>query len=164
MAKSSVTHSTFIIERNYGVPPDQVFAAWADPVQKRRWFADEDHAEVEEHKLDFRVGGVETTRRILSGGPFKGTRLTNDSVYLDIVGDQRIVFAYTMTLGEKRISSSQATVELLPNGKGTILAFTEQGAFFEGADGPEMREQGWKSLIGQLDKIFARSPVRETER
>jgi hypothetical protein len=46
-------------------------------------------------------------------------------------------------------------VEFLPNGKGTILAFTEQGAFFEGADGPEMREQGWKSLIGQLEKIFA---------
>jgi uncharacterized protein YndB with AHSA1/START domain len=155
MAKSSVTHSTFIIERNYAVGPEQVFAAWADPAQKRRWFADGEHAEIEEHRLDFRVGGIEKTRRIITGGPFKGTPLTNDSVYLDIVGNERIVFAYTMTLGGKRISSSQATVEFLPNGKGTILAFTEQGAFFEGADGAEMREQGWKSLIGQLEKIFA---------
>jgi uncharacterized protein YndB with AHSA1/START domain len=155
MAKSGVTHSTFIIERNYAVPPEQVFAAWSDPVKKRRWFADGEHAEIEEHSLDFRVGGSEKTRRIIVEGPFKGTPLTNDSVYLDIVGDKRIVFAYTMTLGEKRISSSQATVEFLANGKGTILAFTEQGAFFEGADGPEMREQGWKSLIGQLDKVFA---------
>jgi uncharacterized protein YndB with AHSA1/START domain len=156
MAKSSVTHSTFIIERNYGVPPAQVFAAWADPAQKRRWFADGEHAAVEEHQLDFRVGGIEKTRRILMGGPFKDTPLTNDSVYLDIVPNQRIVFAYTMTLGERRISSSQATVEFLANGKGTILAFTEQGAFFEGADGAQMREQGWKSLIGQLEKVFAR--------
>jgi uncharacterized protein YndB with AHSA1/START domain len=155
METSSVNHSTFIIERNYGAAPHQVFAAWADPAQKRLWFADGEHAEIEEHRLDFRVGGIEKTRRIIKGGPFEGTPLTNDSVYLDIVPDRRIVFAYTMTLGDKRISSSQATAEFLPNGKGTILAFTEQGAFFEGADGPEMREQGWKSLIGQLEKFLA---------
>ena len=28
--------------------------------------------------------------------------------------------------------------------------FTHQGAFFEGADGPEMREAGWRKLLDQL--------------
>ena len=156
MEKHSVTHCAFVIERNYAAPPEQVFAAWADPVQKRRWYAEGERGEVEEHRLDFRVGGSEHTRSIIAGGPFKGTPLTNDSIYQDIVPNQRIVFAYTMALGDKRISSSQATVEFLPSGKGTVLAFTEQGAFFEGADGPEMREQGWKSLLGQLEKFLAR--------
>ncbi len=66
------------------------------------------------------------------------------------------MIAYTMAVGEQRISSSQATVELLPAGKGTDLIFTEQGAFFEGADGPQMREDGWRQLLGQLTKELAR--------
>ncbi len=156
MAKGSVTHSTFIIERSYASPPEKVFAAWSDPVQKRRWYAEGERGSVEAHELDFRVNGGEQTTTIIGGGPFKGTRLTNDSVYLDIVSNQRIVFAYTMTLGDKRISSSQATVEFLRDGRGTIMAFTEQAAFFEGADGPQMRQQGWKSLIGQLEKFLAK--------
>jgi uncharacterized protein YndB with AHSA1/START domain len=156
MGKSSVTHSTFIIERNLAAPPEKVFAAWSDPAQKRRWYAEGERGSVEAHQLDFRVGGSEHTTSIIGGGPFKGTPLTNDSVYMDIVPNQRIVFAYTMTLGEKRISASQATVEFLRDGKGTIMAFTEQSAFFEGADGAAMREQGWTSLIGQLEKFLAK--------
>lgn len=156
MSKGSVTHSTFIIERNYASPPEKVFAAWSDPASKRRWYAEGERGSVESHTLDFRIGGGEHTTSIIGGGPYQGTSLTNDSVYMDIVPNHRIVFAYTMILGEKRISASQATVEFLANGKGTIMAFTEQGAFFEGADGPEMREQGWKSLISQLEKFLAK--------
>ena len=54
--------------------------------------------------------------------------------------DHRIVFAYTMTIGNKRISASLGTVELVPEGRGTRLTYTEQAAFFDGADGPQMRE------------------------
>jgi uncharacterized protein YndB with AHSA1/START domain len=156
MEKHSVTHCTFVIERTFAASPERVFKTFSDAAEKRRWYAEGERGEVEEYKLDFRVGGSEHTRTRIGGGPFKGTPLTNDSIYQDIVPNRRIVFAYTMMLGDKRISSSQATVELLPNGEGTILAFTDQGAFFEGADGPEMREQGWKSLIGQLEKYLAR--------
>jgi uncharacterized protein YndB with AHSA1/START domain len=34
-----VTHATFSLERIYPVPPARVFAAWADPAAKARWFA-----------------------------------------------------------------------------------------------------------------------------
>ena len=47
------------------------------------------------------------------------------------------------------------TVEFLPKGKDTELIFTEQGAFFEGADGPQMREQGWRQLLDQLASELA---------
>jgi uncharacterized protein YndB with AHSA1/START domain len=82
--------------------------------------------------------------------------LTNHSNYQDIVPNRRVVMAYTMTLGDQRISASLATFELLPTERGTDLIFTDQGAYFEGADGPKMREEGWSKLLDGLAKELAR--------
>ena len=156
MENRSVTHSTFVIERSYPVKPERVFAAFADPATKRRWFVEERGMAVEEFEIDFRVGGRERARyRFQEGSPFPGTALVNDTSYQDIVPDHRIVFAYTMTLGDKRISASLATIELLASESGTDLVFTEQGAFFEGADGPEMRQGGWRLLLEKLSHELA---------
>jgi hypothetical protein len=38
----------------------------------------------------------------------------------------------------------------LPTEKGTNLVLTFQSAFLEGADGPEMREAGWRRLLEKL--------------
>jgi uncharacterized protein YndB with AHSA1/START domain len=149
MEKQTVTHSTFVIERNYAASPERVFAAFADPAKKRRWFRES--RETEEFEMDFRVGGNErSVTRLGPNTPFPGVIVTNHTNYQDIVPDRRIVFAYTMTLGEHRISASLATIELAPNGNGTDLVFTEQSAFFEGADGTQMRQDGWRSLLDKL--------------
>lgn len=151
MQERSVTHATFTIERHYPKPPQRVFAALSDPLQKRRWFAaDDKDFQVEKFEMDFRVGGTER-----SSFRVKGMECVNDTVYLDIVPDRRIVIAYTMTLGGKRISSSQATFELVPAEKGTKLIFTEQAAFFEGADGPQVRQEGWTKLLESLAREVA---------
>lgn len=152
MDQRLVTHSTFVIERNYPVTAARVFSAFADPVKKRRWFVDDEESEVEDFGMDFRVGGFEKKRFRTK----HGFVCTNVTTYLDILPDRRIVFAYTMSVGERRISSSQSTVELLAEGASTRLIFTEQAAFFEGADGPQMREEGWRGLFDRLGQEFAR--------
>jgi uncharacterized protein YndB with AHSA1/START domain len=152
MKERSVTHSTFVIERNYPATPQRVFAAFSDPAKKRRWFAEGEEFEIQEFEMDFRVGGREKARFLLKDGQ----PCTNDTVYMDIVPERRIVIAYTMSLGDRRFSSSQATTEFLPAEKGTNLIFTEQGAFFEGADGPQIREAGWRALLDQLGKEMTR--------
>jgi uncharacterized protein YndB with AHSA1/START domain len=146
----SVTHATFVIERNYPASPERVFAAFSDPSKKRRWFSGDKEFKPGEFEMDFRVGGSER-----SSFRAQGVTCTNDTVYRDIVPNRRIVMAYTMTLGDRRISSSHATVELISEGQGTDLTFTEQAAFFEGADGPQMREQGWRKLLDQLARALA---------
>jgi len=150
VTERAVIHGTFVIERNYPVSPERVFAAFSDPATKHRWFVDDEASGSEDFGMDFRVGGVEQKRFTNKYGVF-----TNNTVYLDIVPNRRIVFAYTMSMGDRRFSSSQATVELLAAGKGTDLVFTEQGAFFEGADGPKMREDGWRALFENLAKELA---------
>ncbi len=150
MKQRSVTHATFVIERGYPASPERVFGAFSDPVKKRRWFMGDKEFKPDEFEMDFRVGGSER-----SSFRSQGVTCTNDTVYRDIVPNRRIVIAYTMTLGDQRISSSHATVELLPNEHGTDLIFTEQGAFFEGADGPQIREEGWRKLLDDLAKQLA---------
>ncbi len=132
-----------------------VFAAFSDPVKKRRWFAEGESSKLEEFAMDFRVGGMERVCFRLRNGML----CRNDTVYQDIVPDQRIVIAYTMRMNDRRISSSQATTELMPSEKGTNLIFTEQAAFFEGADGPQMRQEGWQLLFEQLASEMASAHV-----
>jgi uncharacterized protein YndB with AHSA1/START domain len=146
MTERSVTHATFVVERTYDASPPRVFAAWADPAAKRRWFAGLDKEGSGEHELDFRVGGREINR----GGPPGGPVFTFDARYQDIVPDQRIVYTYDMHADETRISVSLATVEFKPAGAGTQLIFTEQGAFLDGGDKPQYREQGTSDLLDAL--------------
>jgi uncharacterized protein YndB with AHSA1/START domain len=157
MEERSVTHGTFVIERSYPNTPERVFAAFADPGKKRRWFAGGEGSEMEEFEMNFRVGGTERTmRRMGPATPFPGVALTNETYYEDIVPNRRVVFAYTMLLGDRRISASLATVEFVRTEKGTDLIFTDQGAYFESGDGPKMREGGWSKLLEGLTKELAR--------
>jgi len=157
MEEQSVIHSTFVIERSFPKSPQIVFTAFSDPVRKRRWFAEGESHEVEDFRMDFRVGGTERSRyRSKEGTPFQRVALTNEGSYLDIVPNRCVVTASTMALGSKRISASLVTFEFLPTEKGTDLICTHQGAFFEGADGPQIREAGWGKLLEQLAKELTR--------
>ena len=157
MKEQSVVHSTFVIERSYPRSPEVVFAAFADAAKKRRWFAESETHDVEEFTMDFRVGGAERLRyRFKEGTPFPGVVISNEGSYQDIVPEQRIVSASTMTLGDKRISTSLVTAEFLQTDEGTDLICTHQGAFFEGSDGPQIREAGWRYTLEQLAKDLTR--------
>ena len=155
MNKRSVTHATFVIERTYDASPARVFGAWADPEAKRRWFAGPDDWESGGFELDFRVGGRERA----SGGPKGGPVSNYDALYQDIVPDQRIIVSYDMHLDDKRISVSLATVELKPEGAGTRLTFTEQGAYLDGFDDPSLREKGTRDMLDALDAELRRQPT-----
>jgi uncharacterized protein YndB with AHSA1/START domain len=151
MKEQSVIHNTFVIERSFAVSPERVFAAFADPAKKRRWYVDGGGHEVKEYDLDFQVGGKEHLHfRFKDGSPVASLECTNDGSYQDIVPNRRVVTASSMTIGGRCISASLATVELLPTETGTDVIFTHQGAFFEGADGPVMREEGWRKLLDRL--------------
>jgi uncharacterized protein YndB with AHSA1/START domain len=150
-----VVHNTFTVERVYSAAAERVFAAFSDPEKKRRWFAEGEHHTLESYDLDFRDAGTEHySSRFKEGLPVVGGKaLTNEAVFQNIVPNRRMVFTSTMWVGGRCISISVATVELEPACKGTKLTLTFQSAFLEGADGPAMREAGWKTLLEKLATV-----------
>ena len=152
MTARSTTHATFTIDRIYDAGPARVFAAWADPAAKARWFG----GAGDEYELDFKVGGREVNR----GGPPGGAVYTYDAVYMDIVEDERIVYTYEMYLDDARISVSVTSVEFAREGEGTKLTFTEQGVFLDGLDSPALREQGTGQLLEALGADLRGEPVK----
>ena len=157
MGEQAVVHNTFVIERAYPVPPERVFAAFSDPTKKRRWFVEGESTQIESYDMDFRVGGKEHyASGFKDGHPLAGRTLKSENMYRNIVPNRRIIFTSTMALEEKCFSISLGTVELLPSEKGTDLILTFQSAFLEGADGPEMRQAGWRGLLEKLAGELAR--------
>lgn len=144
-----VIHKSFTIERTYAVPVARVFEAHSNPKQKRRWFAEGEGFIVDSYSLDFTIGGFERSRfRFGNDGP----PMTFDGVYLDIVPNQRIVLAYSMTIGGAPMSSSLSTVELVALGTSTLLKYTEHTAFVDGKDGSKERREGSIALLDALAK------------
>lgn len=142
----SVIHSTFTIERTYPQSPERVFFAFADKAMVRQWRIEGDGFAIAEFSFDFRVGGSEVSRFSYAGGP----EIRLDAQFQDIVPNQRIVFSYRMAIGPQPLSVSLTTVELTPSGEGTRLTYTEQGAFFDGADSVKGREEGTRGLLETL--------------
>lgn len=156
MTTRAVQQDTFEIERFYAKLPQQVFAAFADCVRKRRWYAVGDSHDVEQFTMQFEVGGQEDlTSRLNASTPFAGVLLERRGTFLDIAPGSRIVTAATMAIGGRRISASLETFEFIAADGGTRLGFTHQAVFFEGADGPQMRRQGWEQLLGRMEAELA---------
>jgi uncharacterized protein YndB with AHSA1/START domain len=143
MSSRSVIHSSFTLERTHDVPVDRVFAAWADPAAKRRWFAGPDAV----YSLNFRVGGLEIVR----SHDADGERLTFESRYQDIVDGERIAYTSRLSVGDALLATASiTTVELQATATGTALLLTESAAFFDGREQPQWREHGTAAWLDAL--------------
>jgi uncharacterized protein YndB with AHSA1/START domain len=143
MPERSIVHSTFTLERIYPAPILQVFRAWADPQIKARWFA----GNPADYQLDFRPGGLERNCVV-----HDGKKITWESLYREIVSEERIVYTSVLSEDGTVATASLTTVELGPDDKGTRLVLVEAGAYLDGREQPAWREQGtgdWLDALGR---------------
>ncbi len=148
MSDRSVVHATFTLERTYPVPPERVFQAWADPELKARWFA----GNPEQYQLDFRPGGVERNHALHAG-----KHITWESLYREIVTDERIVYTSVLSENDSVATVSLTSVELVPEGEETRLTLVEAGAYLDGREQPEWREEGTASWLDALGRHLSQA-------
>lgn len=149
---SALTHATFCLERVYDAPPARVFHAFTDLDARMRWFFKTDSWSLHAHSGgELGVGKTESSR---FSPPGADVVITNDSIYLDVVPNERLIFAYAMTLAGAPLSSSLSTVEFRTEGKGTRLVFTEQGVYLDG--NVSGRIEGTEAMLVTLGEELAR--------
>ncbi len=143
MSERSIVHSTFTLECVYAAPISEVFKAWADPKIKVRWFA----GNPADYQMDFRPGGIERNSVV-----HDGKQITWESLYREIVTDERIVYTSVLAEDGTVATVSLATVEFLPDHDGTRLVLVEAGAYLDGRELSAWREQGtgeWLDALGR---------------
>lgn len=144
----SVTHASFTITRHWKASPARVFAAFADQKKKDAWFGGGSDWTPVSRSFDFREGGKES-----AAGRWKTGMVSRfDCIYLDIVENERIIYSYVMHLDDRKISVSQAAIELIPEKDGTKFVLTEYGDYLDGYDDAGSREHGTNALMDALGK------------
>lgn len=128
MSERSTEHTTITIERHFKAPLSRVFNAWAIPEQKQQWFACHEDWKSLEFQLDFRTDGSESNRVASTDGVVHAYQAR----YIDVVPNERFIYAFDMMLDDLRISVSLATVNFAPEPGGTKMVFTEQVVFLDG--------------------------------
>lgn len=151
---NAIYHRTFVIERDLPGTPRHAFRFWSDHALKRRWTACHPDWQVLEDSFDFQRDGSERTLWRMPDG------LTMAMVahYLEIVPAKRIVYAYTMRVGETTISSSLVTVQFTPVAAKTLMTFTEQAVFGRAADG-DTRQSGTGIGFDRLVAVLGESEL-----
>jgi len=156
MTGRSIVHASFTVIRVYDAAPRRVFQAFADDTSKQKWFAGPPGWQLFKREFDFREGG----REHLSGRHGNGMVSAFDCTYHDIVapsddGEGRIIYSYVMHLDGRKISVSQASIEIRPEGKGAKLILAEYGDYLDGYDDAGSREHGTNFLMDALGKSLA---------
>jgi len=148
MTARSVVHASFTITRHWKASPERVFQAFADQKKKDAWFGGGADWTPVGRSFDFREGGREH-----AAGRWKTGMVSKfDCIYLDIIPNQRIIYSYVMHLDDRKISVSQAAIELTPDNGGTKFTLTEYGDYLDGYDDAGSREHGTNHLMDALGK------------
>lgn len=142
-----LAHAEFTLTRDYPVPIERVWYAFADGDEKLSWWGAGDAVQPGEWAFDFRVGGRDVDEGTFHNGPVSRYEAT----YANIVEHVRIVTTYNMWLDGVHMSTSVASLEFEPINAGTRFTHVEHGVFFDQfwADGPG-REEGTRGLLEAL--------------
>jgi uncharacterized protein YndB with AHSA1/START domain len=143
-------HVTLVFEREIPAPPEEVFAAVADPVARANWGTPSDTAVVIYDEANFRDGGQDRFRCGSNSNP----NIHGVTRYLEITTHHRVVSSETVTVDGKRLCASLTTLELTPHGKKTALKQTTQLASFIGQDMVNGHTRGTNASLDSLVNHF----------
>ena len=133
------------LKRRLKAPPQKVYQAWTQPEQMIRWWGGNNEAS-RIAETDVRVGG-----RFHVG--FKGDNGEQHDVsgtYKEVVPDRRLVFSWAWRTTPER--ESQVTIDLKPDGDGTILTLMHEQFFDQKAC--DDHGVGWGRGLDLLERLF----------
>jgi len=144
-AAPSAVKPSLTIKRRFNASPAKVFTAWTKPEELMKWMRP---AAITSCKAenDLRVGGSYHIR--MQGA--EGEEHNVSGEYREIVPNQKLVFTWAWRSTPERVSL--VTVQLKPDGDGTLMTFLHEQFFDE--DARDRHNYGWTGAFDKLEKYF----------
>ena len=133
------------IKRRINAPPAKVYEAWTDPAKLARWFGPR-RVETVQAETDVRVGG----RYRLIAHTEQG-RHEVGGIYREVRPNEKLVFTWEWHSTPER--ESLVTVDIKPDGDGSLLTLTHEQFFDEEAR--DRHQGGWTRALDKLEKFVA---------
>jgi uncharacterized protein YndB with AHSA1/START domain len=150
-----VQFDSFEMTETFNCSVEKLFNAFTDPKTKRAWYADGSHAHTHTtdlYVMDASIGGKEVFHITLNENtPVPGTKIEMEAECMFRVDHQLLVLRSSMRSRRHVVSISNETFEFdAEAGGGAVLKLTQQGTYFEGSDGPQLRRNGHQQLFAHL--------------
>jgi uncharacterized protein YndB with AHSA1/START domain len=150
MEVTPILHATLVFERSIPATTSQVFAAYSDITERKKWGAPSDNTVLIYDKADFREGGEDAFRCGSKSNP----NIHGVTRYLDIVANRQIVSSETIAVDGRRLCVSLTTLELNSDGDHTKLKSTTQLVSFIGLEMVRGHESGTNASLDNLVNYF----------
>jgi uncharacterized protein YndB with AHSA1/START domain len=134
------------LKRRFKASPAQLFQAWTQPEKMIQWWGAYDGGKPPIAETDLKIGG---RFRVQFWTP-NGEHHSVSGLYREVVPDRKLVFSWAWQSTPER--ESQVTVDLKPEGDGTILTLTHEQFFNEKAR--DDHSVGWNRGLDMLERLF----------
>jgi uncharacterized protein YndB with AHSA1/START domain len=146
IATSVLIEPSFTLKRRLKAAPAEVYAAWTDPEKIVKWFGPE-QIETLRAQADARVGGG---FRIVMRSP-DGEEHDVSGIYREVVPNEKLVFTWAWRSTPER--ESIVTVQIKPDGRGSLLTLIHEKFFDEGAR--DRHQEGWTGCLDKLARYLS---------
>ena len=136
------------LDRHYDAAPEEVWRAWTEPEEMKRWWGQGRNDVVHLAEADVRVGG---SFRVAFTSD-SDEMLEVSGVYSEIVPHRKLAFTWAWKSAPEQ--ESRVTVTFEPSGGGTDLTLLHEQFFDAGAR--DAHEEGWSNALAKIDAVVAR--------
>lgn len=161
MTRIAEKQSAITIKRDYKHPVAKVFAAFAQPEQKAKWFGVVSDGTENERFMDCRTGGREVLEVLWPSGVISRF----DARYSQVTENSRLVYTYDLFIDGKLYSVSLADVIFEQKDGRTSVSFAETTSYYEEQNVDEMtasRLHGTTALFDMMEMALNDDVVQST--
>jgi len=146
MSTITAVKPSLTIRRRFTASPERVYNAWTEPAQVARWFGP-GGITVLESVFEPRAGG----RFMIHARSAEGEDHHVSGTVREAIPNRKVVYTWAWQSTPER--QSLVTVELKPDGDGTLLVLTHEQFFDEGAR--DRHNHGWNAALDKLEAYLA---------